>query len=86
MTYFIAQPCIGVKDGACVQVCPVECIHTNDQEPMYYIDPTECIDCGACLPVCPVGAIFVEGDAPKEYEHYQQLNAAKFETGNDEQL
>ena len=25
--YVIAQPCIDVKDKACVDVCPVDCIH-----------------------------------------------------------
>ncbi|MEP7041053.1 MAG: ferredoxin, partial [Chloroflexota bacterium] len=28
MTYVIAEPCIGVKDASCVDVCPVDCIHT----------------------------------------------------------
>ena len=27
MTYVIAEPCIGVKDTACVDACPVDCIH-----------------------------------------------------------
>ncbi len=27
MTYIIAQPCIDVKDAACVDVCPVDCIY-----------------------------------------------------------
>ena len=51
MTYIITEPCIGVKDASCVDVCPVDCIHTTDEDPMYYIDPDECIDCGACEPV-----------------------------------
>jgi NAD-dependent dihydropyrimidine dehydrogenase PreA subunit len=25
--YIIAEPCIGVKDTACVDACPVDCIH-----------------------------------------------------------
>ena len=25
--YIIAEPCIGTKDTACVDVCPVDCIH-----------------------------------------------------------
>ena len=44
--YVIAQPCIDVKDKACVDVCPVDCIHPTDGEgcvPMLYIDPDECI-------------------------------------------
>ena len=70
MTYVIAEPCIGVKDTACVDACPVDCIHPkksttyDDGRPIFeevsqlYIDPIECIDCGACVPVCPVSAIF----------------------------
>lgn len=27
MIYVIAEPCIGVCDTACVDVCPVDCIH-----------------------------------------------------------
>ncbi len=64
MAYVIAEPCIGTKDTACVDVCPVDCIHPRKDEPSFesetqlYIHPTECIDCGACVPVCPVTAIF----------------------------
>ncbi len=75
MTYVIGQPCIGVKDAACVSVCPVDCIHTAENEEMYYIDPDECIDCGACLPVCPVEAIFPDDDIPSDQEHFIQANA-----------
>ena len=63
MAYVIAEPCIGTKDTACVDVCPVDCIHPRKDEPAFesetqlYIHPTECIDCGACVPVCPVTAI-----------------------------
>ena len=32
MTYIIAEPCIGVKDTACVDVCPVDCIHPTKNE------------------------------------------------------
>src|SRR5260370_1344529 len=55
MTYVIAEPCIGTKDTACVDVCPVDCIHPRKDEPAFeaetqlYIHPTECIDCGACI-------------------------------------
>ncbi len=27
MAYIIAEPCVGVCDTACVEVCPVDCIH-----------------------------------------------------------
>ena len=66
MTYVITQPCIGVKDASCVDVCPVDCIHEFGR--MLIIDPEECIDCGACEPECPVEAIFPEDALPDEYK------------------
>jgi NAD-dependent dihydropyrimidine dehydrogenase PreA subunit len=27
MAFIIAEPCIGTKDTACVDACPVDCIH-----------------------------------------------------------
>ena len=65
MAYIITEPCIGTKDTACVDVCPVDCIHPRKDEPafetaeMLYIHPDECIDCGACVPACPVEAIYL---------------------------
>jgi NAD-dependent dihydropyrimidine dehydrogenase PreA subunit len=35
MTYVITAPCIGVKDGSCVDVCPVDCIHPAAGEADY---------------------------------------------------
>jgi ferredoxin len=64
MPFIITDPCIGTKDTACVDVCPVDCIHPRKDEPefeqatMLYIHPEECIDCGACVPACPVAAIY----------------------------
>ena len=78
MTYVIAEPCIGVKDGACIDVCPMDCIHGTEQDQMLYIDPEECIDCGACAPVCPVEAIFPEGDVPERWKRFTQVNADYF--------
>ena len=62
MTYVIAQPCVDLKDRACVEECPVDCIYEGKR--MLYIHPDECVDCGACEPVCPVEAIFYEDDTP----------------------
>jgi len=36
MTYVITAPCFGVKDGSCVDVCPVDCIHPAAGEADYY--------------------------------------------------
>lgn len=63
MPYVIGNACSGVKDTACVDACPVDCIHPRKDEPGFAstekltIDPENCICCGACVPVCPVGAI-----------------------------
>ena len=32
MTHIIAEPCIGVKDLSCVDVCPVDCIYGKDED------------------------------------------------------
>ena len=78
--YVIAQPCIDVKDKACVDVCPVDCIHPVDGEDVeqLYIDPSECIECGACEPACPVEAIFTVEDLPEEWTHFEKINADYF--------
>ena len=69
MTYIITSLCL--RDGACVEVCPVECIVGGQPEsewPWFYIDPDTCIDCGACVPECPYEAIFPEDEVPSAYE------------------
>ena len=93
MTYVIAEPCIGVKDTACVDACPVDCIHpkknttyddgrpTFDEVSQLYIDPIECIDCGACVPVCPVSAIFALDDLPEKWKHFTEINASYVQGG-----
>ena len=82
MTYVITEPCIGVKDASCVDVCPVDCIHATDDDAMYFIDPDECIDCGACEPECPVTAIFPEEDVPPQYASYIEKNKEVFNSDN----
>jgi len=79
MTYVITQPCIGVKDASCVEVCPVDCIHSTDEDEQYYINPDECIDCGVCAEVCPVEAIFFEDDVPEQWQRYILWNKVYFE-------
>ncbi len=74
MTYIITEPCIGVLDKGCVEVCPVDCIHGTDEDTMLYIDPDECIDCGACVPECPVEAIFAEDEVPEKWQSFIPIN------------
>ncbi len=75
MTYVITEPCIGVKDASCVDVCPVDCIHATDDDAMFFIDPDECIDCGACEPECPVNAIYPEDSLPAEWVAFTPIDA-----------
>ena len=76
MAYVIGEPCIDVKDRACVDECPVDCIYEGKRS--LYIPPDECVDCGACEPVCPVEAIFYEDDLPTELVPHQADNARFF--------
>ena len=86
MAYIITDPCVGTCDTACVEVCPVDCIHGPEdkegagaeaKEPGFdpvgkqlYIDPEECIDCGACEPECPVDAIMCDEDVPEDMNEF----------------
>ncbi len=78
MTYIIALPCVDLKDKACVEECPVDCIYEGDR--MMYIHPDECVDCGACEPVCPTEAIFYEDDVPEKFNDYKDINKDFFVT------
>src|ERR1700722_6258101 len=84
MAYVITEPCIGTKDSACVDACPVDCIHPKKDEAGYaeadqlFIDPVECVDCGACVPVCPVSAIYAGDDLPEKWAEYTTKNAEHF--------
>jgi NAD-dependent dihydropyrimidine dehydrogenase PreA subunit len=77
MTYVIAEPCIGVKDRACVDECPVDCIYEGEEQ--LFIHPEECVDCDACLPVCPVDAIFPADSVPPEWANFTPAQAQWFE-------
>ncbi len=84
MAYIITDPCVSVCDTACVEVCPVDCIHGpvntegsgqevkesgfDPEGKQLYINADVCIDCDACVPVCPVEAIFEESEVPDEWE------------------
>ncbi len=85
MAYVICEPCIGTKDTACVDVCPVDCIHPRKDEgdfdtaELLYIHPDECIDCGACVPACPVEAIFALDEVPDKWKNFIQVNAEHYQ-------
>jgi NAD-dependent dihydropyrimidine dehydrogenase PreA subunit len=76
MPHVITAACIDVKDGACVPVCPVDCIYSGGR--MLYIQPEECIDCGVCLSVCPVSAIYDDHALPPDLARFAAVNAEFF--------
>jgi ferredoxin len=78
MAYIITEPCVGVKDGACIKVCPVDCIQGDESDAQLFIDPDVCIDCAACTSVCPVNAIFEAADVPAKWRSFIQLNRDHF--------
>jgi len=77
MPFVITEPCIGVKDRSCVEVCPVDCIFDGGDQ--YFIDPAQCIDCQACEAACPVQAIFPEDGVPEKWRGYVEKARAFFE-------
>ena len=74
MTYIIGKPCVDVMDGACVDVCPVDCIYSKPGDRQLYISPEECIDCAACEAACPVDAIFAEDQVPADQQEFIKIN------------
>ena len=80
MPYVITEACISVKDRACVDVCPVDCIYEGEEQ--LFIHPDECIDCGACEPECPVEAIFPEDALPDKWNAFVEINYA-YDKGMD---
>jgi NAD-dependent dihydropyrimidine dehydrogenase PreA subunit len=80
MPFIITDPCIETKDAACVDVCPVDCIHPRKDEAefaeatMLYIHPEECIDCGACVPAPRGGDSRASTRAP--HQRTWEANAA----------
>jgi NAD-dependent dihydropyrimidine dehydrogenase PreA subunit len=78
MAYVITEPCIGTKEASCVEVCPVDCIQSDDAAEQYFINPEECIDCGACVSTCPVQAICHDQEVPPGQERFLAVNAEFF--------
>jgi NAD-dependent dihydropyrimidine dehydrogenase PreA subunit len=76
MVFVIAEPCVDVKDRACVDECPVDCIYEGPRK--LYIHPDECVDCGACEPVCPVDAIYYETAVPARWRGFLAVDAEFF--------
>jgi NAD-dependent dihydropyrimidine dehydrogenase PreA subunit len=76
VTYVIAVSRMDIKDRACVEECPVDCIREGTRS--HYVQPDECIDRRADQPVRPVEAIYYEDDLPKRWVRHTADNARFF--------
>jgi len=73
MSYIIGNKCTDVKDGVCIEVCPVDnCI--VEGETSMYINPSLCINCGACIYECPVEAIYSSEDKAIESNEIEAVH------------
>jgi ferredoxin len=85
MSVVISRLCRDCVDGACVDVCPVDCIVQEKPDAglglpnQLFINPDDCIDCGCCEPACPWEAIFEDCNVPTEFEADIALNAITVE-------
>jgi ferredoxin len=75
MPHIVIDDCRRCRFTECVTVCPVSCIHGDDE--MLYIDNVQCIDCGACVPACPVHAIYEQSDLPADKAAWIAINAER---------
>src|SRR5690349_1605987 len=81
MANVITRQCRDCVDGACVDVCPVDCIVAEKPDAglglpkQLYINPDDCICCSICEPVCPWEAIVPEEDVPASLQEDIELNA-----------
>lgn len=76
MSFVITEGCVDVKDKACLEGCPADCIYEGARS--LYINPDECMECGACESVCPTQAIYAEDELPAKYKQWAQINANFF--------
>ena len=70
MTHVIAEPCVGTKDTACVDVCPVDCIHPKSDEEAFEAVVERTTKKGATVyqvTLCPETAPFTTRMAADEF-------------------
>jgi len=78
MAYVICEPCEGILDGSCVEVCPENCIYRGKDQ--FYIHPEDCTDCDLCREACLMGGIYPEDEVPAEWIDYIQKARGFFTT------
>lgn len=61
---FYSDNCVGC--GECVEVCPVDAIHMEDDKSVLNSD--KCIGCASCVGACPNKALFIDFEAGDEVQ------------------
>ena len=78
MPHIVTDNCQRCRFTECVDHCPVQCFHADDEQ--LYISPDVCVDCGACIPVCPVQAIYDVVDMPDDKKPWVAVNKERAST------
>ena len=79
MPFVIAEPCIDYQDQACVRVCPVACIHfEQDKDRKLYIDPDECIDLALVSQCARLRRFLPSSTCPRSGASMQRLTSSGF--------
>jgi len=52
--------CRQCEDAPCIEVCPTNAIHRDDEAQPVLIEDDKCIGCKLCLLTCPFGVITLE--------------------------
>ena len=56
---FSVMRCNHCEDAPCVEICPVEALHTRD-DGIVDFDNRRCIGCKACMQACPYDALYLD--------------------------
>ncbi len=57
--FFSVMRCNHCEDAPCVEICPVEALHTRD-DGIVDFDNRRCIGCKACMQACPYDALYID--------------------------
>ena len=59
---FSVMRCNHCSDAPCVEICPVEALHTRE-DGIVDFDNNRCIGCKSCMQACPYDALYIDPDS-----------------------
>ena len=54
--------CIQCAEAPCIESCPTNTFHRDDETGVVLVDAEACNGCEACLVVCPLNALFLDSE------------------------